>query len=249
MPPNIIPYTCQNNFTLSAFETDIPDMITPPVILYIETATPICSVCIARGAEVLTIQHAATPNAHAKMLAVLIQQALTGSGTNAGQLHAICVSEGPGSYTGLRIGFATAKGMCYALNIPLIVVNTLQALAQQVKAATGNNPGTVYLPALDARRNDVYWSIYDPNLTQLLPVKCSNIDDVIPMLSGYDSIVAGGTGAFKFLGKQEINEIKTISIDASSIGLIPFSLVKFKNNAFADLAYCEPLYLKEFGEK
>lgn len=223
-----------------------------PTILYIETATPVCSVSIARGEEVLALENAAEPNAHARMLAVLIQRVLDKTGLKANQLDAVCVSEGPGSYTGLRIGFATAKGICYAVNIPLIVVNTLQSLANRIRKSGEMGEGAIILPALDARRNDVYWNLYDQNLRELSQTKCNNVNDISVVLPEDKIIVSGGTGAFKFdtaVTEKKMNNIKTISIDASSIGLIEPGLAAFQKDEFADLAYCEPLYLKEFGEK
>ncbi len=223
-----------------------------PTILYIETATPVCSVSISRGKEVLALENAAEPNAHARMLAVLIQRALDKAGLKANQLDAVCVSEGPGSYTGLRIGFATAKGICYAVNIPLILVNTLQSLANRIRESGEMGEGAIILPALDARRNDVYWNLYDQNLRALSQTKCNNVNDISVVLPKDKIIVSGGTGAFKFDtagAEKKMNNIKAISIDASSIGLMESGIAAFEKGEFADLAYCEPLYLKEFGEK
>ncbi|MCO5281043.1 MAG: tRNA (adenosine(37)-N6)-threonylcarbamoyltransferase complex dimerization subunit type 1 TsaB [Chitinophagales bacterium] len=212
------------------------------ILLCIETATPVCSVCISEEQTILAKVESVEPNNHAKILAVLIQKALLLAQKKIADLTAICVSEGPGSYTGLRIGFATAKGICYAANLPLILVPTLQAMAIGMKPNAKD--GFVLCPVLDARRNDVYFSFFNTNAEEITPHNCKSVDEVNGLLLQMQSkaIVAGtGTNKFEMFLDSVIISNENV-IDAQNI--VSIGLEKFKNNQFADLAYSEPVYRK-----
>jgi len=212
-----------------------------PLILHIETATPICSVSIAHGNILIASKEAETVNSHARMLAPMIQQLLAENNFSISHLNAIAVSEGPGSYTGLRIGLSTAKGICYAANLPLILINTLQAMAAGMQVIV-KDERILFVPVLDARRNDVYWNVFDSSLSELNKTQCNSVDEIMQHLTENKlNVVVAGTGAFKFEAFQSQLQI----LDENVIGskhLIHLALIKFQTKQFADLAYSEPVY-------
>lgn len=212
------------------------------LFLLIETATPVCSVCISNKNDVIAKAQCNEPNSHAKMLAVLIQKVLKETKLKTTELSAVCVSEGPGSYTGLRIGLSTAKGICFASNVPLILVPTLAAMACEMKHYI--KPDSVLLPVLDARRNDVYFSVFDKNLNELIPQDCKSVSEVNELLETLNlSVIAAGTGVEKFQSfTKNISLLHRNVIDAAN--LISIAQQKFAEKNFADLAYCEPVYRK-----
>src|ERR1043165_468191 len=130
------------------------------LILNIETATPVCSVCIAKDGVPVDYRENTDGNAHAKMLTVFIEELMASTGITMSAIDAVAVSGGPGSYTGLRIGTSVAKGLCYSLDRPLISVSTLLALAFGISKKV-NIKDAFYMPVIDARRMDVYTSIFD----------------------------------------------------------------------------------------
>ncbi len=212
-----------------------------PLILHIETATPVCSVSIASGGNLIASKEAETANSHARMLAPMIQQLLAENNFSIKDLNAVAVSEGPGSYTGLRIGLSTAKGICYVANLPLILVNTLQAMAAGMQAIV-KDENIFFVPVLDARRNDVYWNIFDSSLNELNKTNCNSIDEITQHLSEkkLNAIVAG-TGAFKFEAYKSQLQILHENVIGSK-HLMQLALTKFHTKDFADLAYSEPVY-------
>ena len=212
------------------------------VLLFIETASPICSVCVSRGKEVIATAKSIEANVHASMLAVLIQQVLEKANVRVCELQAVCVSEGPGSYTGLRIGLSTAKGICYAAELPLILIPTLQAMAHGIKQYA--SAGSTILPVLDARRNDVYFSLYNYELEELIAHTCSSVSEVNALVEQRQlKAVAAGTGIEKLTPfTQNISLVEETVIDAAN--MVPIGLEKFYRNDFADLAYAEPVYRK-----
>jgi tRNA threonylcarbamoyladenosine biosynthesis protein TsaB len=212
-----------------------------PLILHIETATPICSVSIARGSNLIVFKEAETTNSHARMLAPMILQLLAENNFSVKDLNAIAVSEGPGSYTGLRIGLSTAKGICYAANLPLILVNTLQAMAAGIKESV-KDENVFFVPVLDARRNDVYWNIFDGSLNALSKTDCNNIEEIVQQIAEKNlNVVVAGTGAFKFEAYQSHLQILHENVIGSK-HLMNLALSKLEKSDFADLAYSEPVY-------
>lgn len=219
--------------------------VSSPIILHIETASPICSVSIASGKDLLAAVEAENVNNHAKMLAPMIKQALDKITLSVKDLNAVAISEGPGSYTGLRIGFATAKGICYAANLPLITVNTLQAMTFAMRRNTSATENCMFLPVLDARRNDVYWQLFNQHHHEENQVGCNSVDDVIAYIrENKINTITAGTGAFKLAHfANEVTVIPAIVI-ASANMLLP-ALEKFQSRQFADLAYSEPYYRQQ----
>ena len=213
-------------------------------ILNIETATKNCSVSIANNGETIVLKELSTANySHAEKLHEFINFVIEESNIEINQLDAIAVSKGPGSYTGLRIGVSAAKGLCFALNIPLISVNTLTVLATSISQHEG-----FIIPLLDARRMEVYSSVFNFDGAILEKVKAEIIDEnsFINFLNkGKVSLIGDGVEKCKSV----INHENAIFIDdklPSANEMSKLSFDKFKKNDIEDVAYFEPFYLKDF---
>ena len=145
------------------------------MILCIETSTISCSVALSDGGKVVSSKETKVKNSHSSIITVFIDDVLKESNTEFSSLKAVAVSKGPGSYTGLRIGVSTAKGICYALNIPLISVATLEAMSygmiKKLRDDKSNDRNTLFCPMLDARRMEVYYSIYNSENTEVIATK------------------------------------------------------------------------------
>lgn len=225
------------------------------VILNIETATRICSVAISDNEKTIGIKESAVPNAHSSELTVFIQDLLIENSLSGKDIDAIAVSMGPGSYTGLRIGVAVAKGLCYTWGKPLIAINTLQSMAdlflQQEKEKL---PGTDFLlcPMIDARRMEVYCAVFDGHGNMIKGTEAVILDE-----SSFDKELSGnriyffGDGASKYkpLISHHKHAVFTEAFQASSKGLIRLSNSAFDQKNFSDPIYFEPYYLKDFVAK
>lgn len=212
-------------------------------ILNIETATKNCSVALAKDGKTIVCKELATENfSHAEKLHVFIEQILVESNVQFSELNAIAVSQGPGSYTGLRIGASSAKGFSYALNIPLIAVDTLQLLAKQINIDKG-----IILPMIDARRMEVFSAMYDSNYNQIRATQAEIIDE-----SSYQEIsetihlVGDGIGKFTNTLTDEKFVFHNEVVYPSANEMSALSFEKFQNSDFVDVAYFEPFYLKDF---
>lgn len=212
-------------------------------ILNIETATKNCSVALAKNGETVFCKEIAEENySHAERLHVYIEEIIQDAGIQFQDLKAIAVSQGPGSYTGLRIGVSAAKGLCYAMNIPLIAVDTLQVLASQVKVAEG-----LIIPMLDARRMEVYSAIFNAKIEKLREIQAEVLtENSFETIA--DKVYFIGDCAEKcqsVLIKSNFIFLEDIKYpSAKEMGALSYS--KFLNNEFEDLAYFEPYYLKDF---
>ncbi|MFL9830411.1 tRNA (adenosine(37)-N6)-threonylcarbamoyltransferase complex dimerization subunit type 1 TsaB [Flavobacterium sp. ST-87] len=212
-------------------------------ILNIETATKNCSVSIAKnGKTIICNQIAEEGYSHAERLHVFIEESIAAAGINFKDLVAVAVSQGPGSYTGLRIGVSAAKGLCYALGIPLIAVDTLQALAAQAKV-----DGGLIIPMLDARRMEVYSAVFSANLEQ----KRSILAEVITEESFQEleeKLYFVGDCADKC--KEVLTKFNFVFLEdikyPSANEMSALSYEKFLKEDFVDVAYFEPYYLKDF---
>ncbi len=212
-------------------------------ILNIETATKQCSVSIAKEGKTIVCKEVAEEGySHAERLHVFIEDCVKEAGISYKDLAAIAVSQGPGSYTGLRIGVSAAKGLCYALGIPLIAVDTLKALAAQVKVTSG-----VIVPMLDARRMEVYSAVFASNLESLRAIQAEIItEDSFQELEGNVYFVGDCAAKCKeVLTKTNFVFLEDV-VYPSAKEMSAFSYEKFLNNDFVDLAYFEPYYLKDF---
>ena len=213
-------------------------------ILSIETATTNCSVSLSKDGKVLFLKEDNNINySHAESLHVFIEEVIKSSDIELSQLDAIAVSKGPGSYTGLRIGVSAAKGLCYALNIPLIAVNTLQSLAHQVEIKEG-----CIVPMLDARRMEVYSAVYNESYHQLGDIEAQILDE-----SSFKELLSSkpvyfiGSGVEKT--KSLIQHFNAHFIEnklPSAQQMASLAYDKHKKNDIEDVAYFEPFYLKEF---
>jgi len=215
-------------------------------ILHIETATDVCSVALSKDDTVIATKESAEERNHAALLGVYIEEILAAQNLKAEDLSAVSVSEGPGSYTGLRIGVSTAKGIAYGLNIPLIAISTLQAMAYS--AVLNEEDFDWIAPMIDARRMEVYTMLTDKNLKILEPTTALIVDE-----NSFQDILESkrilflGTGAPKckdiIKGKNAVFSTKT-NISASN--MVKLAYQKYQEKYFVDTAYFEPFYLKEF---
>jgi len=223
-------------------------------ILHIETATHICSVAVSQDEEILFLKESNVPNSHSKILTVFIQEALQNLQLKIKDLNAISVSVGPGSYTGLRIGVSTAKGLAYGAGIPIITIDTLKILANRVRQdilqdmSETENQSLYLRPMLDARRTEVYTAFYDSKLNELDKVRAEVVtkESFISELDNHKILFFGN-------GAEKCKEIITHpnarfidNIESSSEFMITLALEKFNDKKFADTAYFEPFYLKDF---
>ena len=206
-------------------------------ILNIETATKNCSVALAKeGKTILCKEIAEEGYSHAERLHIFIEEIVKEAGITFSDLAAIAVSQGPGSYTGLRIGVSAAKGLCYALGIPLIAVDTLQTLASQITVSDG-----LIIPMIDARRMEVYSAVFDVNHQNKREIQAEIIDE--NSFQGYDeTLYFIGDCAAKCKSVLTKDNFKYPSAKEMSI----LSYEKYKISDTVDVAYFEPYYLKDF---
>lgn len=214
-------------------------------ILCIETATTNCSVALSVNGSVIALKEDYnTSYSHAERLHVYIEEILSLNNITKSQLDAIAVSKGPGSYTGLRIGVSAAKGLCFALEIPLISIPTLDSLAQQIKEKEG-----IVVPMIDARRMEVYAAVYDAKLkNQIRETRAEVLDENSfkeYLEEGFVYFIGDGVDKFKTICKHKnaiFMEGKLPS--ANNMGKIVNN--KYKKSDIEDVAYFEPYYLKDF---
>jgi tRNA threonylcarbamoyladenosine biosynthesis protein TsaB len=215
-------------------------------LLAIETSTEICSVALGKNSECIAIVENEQGNSHAEKIILYVDEVLQQAGLEKIQLDAVCISEGPGSYTGLRIGVSSAKGLCDALDIPLIAVSTLQSMAWGAREAFGDYK--YYCPMIDARRMEVYAAVYNQDLQMVEEVSNVILDEntYANFLSG-NKVVFSGNGANK---AQTIlsgnNNAVFCNRKTSARYVLAWGYEKFLQQEFVDLAYFEPFYLKEF---
>lgn len=213
------------------------------VILNIETATKNCSVSIAKDGETIACKEIAEQNfSHAEKLHLFVEALLKENNFVYADLNAIAVSQGPGSYTGLRIGVSSAKGFSYALNLPLIAIDTLELLARKITITEG-----IIIPMIDARRMEVYTAFFDSNYSKIRKVEAEIIDST--SYSEIDKTIhLVGDGSLKFkdiLTHQKfVFHEDVIYPSANEMSLL--SNEKYKISDFVDVAYFEPYYLKDF---
>lgn len=220
-------------------------------ILLLETATPVCSVMLAEDGKIVSSRISAEPNAHSSRLAVFVDEVVKEWGRGFKHIDAVCVSSGPGSYTGLRIGVSTAKGLCYALDKPLIAVETLQGMANLFLMQNPGFDGYV-CPMIDARRMEVYTAMFDNTGTRLEPTTAQVID-----VESFGGFLAKGDVAFVGDGAEKTKEILGahpnavygLPFDFSAQGLLAEAIHRYKEGVFEDVAYFEPFYLKDFVAK
>lgn len=222
-------------------------------LLLLETATEVCSAALSADGDVIAFREQKEGFRHSELLTLFIGELLKDTGLTGQQLEGVCVSRGPGSYTGLRIGVSVAKGFCYALDIPLLSVSTLECLAGYVSRnyaqLTGPEDGKSLLcPMLDARRMEIYYALYDRNGKQLTGISAEIIgENSFSEEMNHAQLIFFGNGAEKckelFAGK---NALFIPEMDASARFMSFLAEDHFRNQNFENVAYFEPFYLKEF---
>jgi len=221
------------------------------IILQIETATTVCSVAVAENGIVLACKEVEQRNIHAEKITVFIGEILNEAGKTYADLDAIAVSSGPGSYTGLRIGVSTAKGLSFALDKPLIAVETLAAMAdgfilQEGRGLAGN---VLLCPMIDARRMEVFTAVFDLDGNRVRPVSAEIIDD-----KSFSDLLQTHPVIFFGDGAEKCREVLGVHANArvikgflnSATHLTKRAKEKYLGKEFVDVAYFEPCYLKDF---
>ncbi|MBQ7533385.1 MAG: tRNA (adenosine(37)-N6)-threonylcarbamoyltransferase complex dimerization subunit type 1 TsaB [Bacteroidales bacterium] len=230
------------------------------MILCLETATPSCSVALVHNGEVLACEEDPKGQNHSEKITLFIDSVMKKAGISYNDLDAVAVSMGPGSYTGLRIGVSTAKGLCYAVSKPLIAVETLHAMAyggsavipSEVEKSPANNSSrnqSLLVPAIDARRMEVYAAIFDENINKIKDTEAVIIDEnSFADLKKDHHLYLFGDGADKcaelFANDDKITVIKEFYCSAKYMNVI--AQRKLETKDFVDVAYFEPFYLKDF---
>jgi len=220
------------------------------LILNIDTAITTASISIAKDGNIL----AEAFNTEQKDQGAFIQPAVQSIAKNIGisltELSAIAIVAGPGSYTGLRVGMASAKGLCYALGKPLITIGTLNLLTYQAINQAGiqqNDMPTLFCPMVDARRMEVFTAVYDKDLNTILP-PCALIigENSFANLLLNNEIIFFGDGAAKLQQAGSLNNARFFKVKSKTLYMNELSFKKYTNTEFSNLAYTEPTYIKEF---
>ena len=221
-----------------------------PELLCIETATEICSVALANEKDLTAKKESSKKNSHAELVSVYIEELLKEYPIDKDQLDAVVVSKGPGSYTGLRIGVSTAKGLCYALDKPLIAINTLEAMASGMIGSLKKKrfDNCLFCPMIDARRMEVYAAVFDHNGNQVRETRAEIIgDESFRQELAENKVIFFGNGADKCKGViKNTNAVFVDNFTPSAAYLVSPALKKFEHNKFENVAYFEPFYLKDF---
>lgn len=238
-----------------------------PTILLIETSTEVCSVALCLGSTLIDQKISREPRAHAGIISIITQDLLDSNSTSLEMCDAIAVSQGPGSYTGLRVGVSFAKGLCYGASKPLIGVGSLDLLASLAYSALINPTSIIFkdnlnstsiiskeslaeatiVPMIDARRMEVYTANYSAKAQRLTPVEALVIDS-----ESFSEQLDKGIVIFCGDGSPKVSDVIKhpnavfLNIEALSKGMIQTAIEKYNKGEFEDVAYFEPLYLKEF---
>ncbi len=219
------------------------------LILSLETSTSVCSAAIHEHGKLIATSEVHIAQSTASKLALLIDDVKKIAGIELNQLNAVGITSGPGSYTGLRIGTSTAKGLCYALGVPLFSINTLDLLAHQVSKF--NFEKASLCPMIDARRMEVYCKLLDSELNTLQPIEAKIIDDIsFSEFLQKDKIIFFGDGAIKCrdtIKHENAFFIQDIYPQSSQLG--PLIYQKYQRKQIEDLVHFEPFYLKDFIAK
>lgn len=216
-------------------------------ILQIETSTTVCSVALAIDGKVVAVKEANERNIHAGSLTLFIDDVMKKGEINYTDLDAVAVAKGPGSYTGLRIGVSTAKGICFAVDKPLISINTVEMMAYGFMITYPDYTGLL-CPMIDARRMEVYTAVFDNQLNEIQPVSAKIIDEhSFEDLLGNHSIAFFGDGAEKCMEHFTSNNVHYYGDNFNTAtAMTTFAEKQFSEQKFENVAYFEPFYLKDF---
>ena len=217
-------------------------------IILIETSTALCSVALAENGTVTAYRESSAPKAHASLTAVFVHEVLAVRGLTLNSCDAVCVSMGPGSYTGLRVGVSTAKGLCFGSGKPLLAVGTLDTLVAQAASAeeAGANEYRYIVPMIDARRMEVYAAVFEngKQITETAPAIIDENSFAEHLKQGPVLFIGDGAGKCADVIKHQNAHFCQCHPKASSM-LSP-AIEAFRKGDFKDVAYFEPFYLKEF---
>jgi tRNA threonylcarbamoyladenosine biosynthesis protein TsaB len=214
-------------------------------ILALETTTKNCSVALFENEKLLYLKEEKSDGySHAEQLTLFIEELIKTAHFSLKDINAIAVSKGPGSYTGLRIGTSTAKGLCYSLDIPLISVSTLKAMAFSMALSENYD---LFCPMIDARRMEVFSALFDKNSNEVRGVQADIVDEQTYAKFLANEVLFFGDGALKckeIINHKNAKFIEGIFPSAKNLGIL--ANAKFENKDFEDVAYFEPYYLKDF---
>ena len=210
-------------------------------IILIETSTALCSVALAEDGKVTAYRESSAPKAHASLTAVFVQEVLEERGVKLADCDAICVSKGPGSYTGLRVGVSTAKGLCFGSGKPLVAVGTLDTLVAQAGDVAG-----IVIPMIDARRMEVYSAVFEngTQITETTPVIVDENSFAEYLEQGPVLFIGDGAGKCADVIKHPNAHFCQCNPKASA--MLQPAVAAYRAQQFEDVAYFEPFYLKEF---
>ena len=222
----------------------------PPILLYLETATEVCSVALSKGNNNIASIYSNKGNSHTEHLFPFVEQILSETNCHISELNGVVLSIGPGSYTGLRIGASAAKGICYALNIPLIGISTLQSIVFGAISKQKEEQKVLYCPLIDARRMEVFTALFDENGTAITDAEAKIVDAHFFASELENHIIYFcGNGMPKCQPVLQHKNARFINAPLEASNMLLPALVKYENNQFEDVAYFEPFYLKEYLAK
>jgi tRNA threonylcarbamoyladenosine biosynthesis protein TsaB len=215
-----------------------------PIILQLETSTDVCSVAISRDGILLSIAESQVSNSHSEVITLLIEGCLNESGISKDQIDAIAISDGPGSYTSLRVGTATAKGVCYGLDIPMLAIDSLQILAAGIyQSQIAFND--VIIPMIDARRMEVYTAVFDKKLEKTMDTHAHILhENSLEELTQASKVHICGSGAEKFIENFPSEKLMLHHTKTSAAYMCNLAMEKYQKSEFVDIAYYVPNYFK-----
>jgi tRNA threonylcarbamoyladenosine biosynthesis protein TsaB len=221
-----------------------------PVLLFLETATEVCSVALSKGDAIAASVCSDKGTSRTEHLFSFIEQVLDQGKCKISDLDGVVLSIGPGSYTGLRIGASAAKGICYALDIPLIGVSTLQSIVFGAMRQHKEEPHVLYCPMIDARRMEVFTALFNEKGEALTEIDAQIIDEN-SFASDLDKnvIYFCGNGMPKCAPILQHPNARFLNAPLNAVNMLLPALVKYKNRQHEDVAYFEPFYLKEYMAK
>jgi tRNA threonylcarbamoyladenosine biosynthesis protein TsaB len=215
------------------------------IILTLDTSTKNCSVALFNGNKIIALKEQNSDDyTHAEQLTLFIEEVIKSANLPLKEIEAIAISKGPGSYTGLRIGTSTAKGLCYALDIPLISISTLKAMAFTMAK---NHVTDIYCPMIDARRMEVFSAVYDVENNEIRKIQADVVDEQTYAQFLNNEVLFFGDGAIKckeIINHKNARFLEGVYPSAKDLGKLAHA--KFMNKDFEDVAYFEPFYLKDF---
>lgn len=214
-------------------------------LILIETSTALCSTALVEDGQIIEYRESSTPHSHASMTAVFVDGMLASRGLKVSDCSAVCVSKGPGSYTGLRVGVSTAKGLCFGAGIPLLAVGTLETLVYQAIDEGLVPEGCRYIiPMVDARRMEVYTAVFSSVGERLSPTEAKVVDESSFEKEVSEGALFIGDGAAKCAGL--IPQATAVQCCPKASSMLRPAIEAFNEKRLEDVAYFEPFYLKEF---